>query len=204
VSRVSRVVGAMKSFSHPGSEDTAPMDLNKIVEDTLVIAAHELRVAAEVIKDLSPVPAVRGFAADLNQALLNLVVNAAHAIADRSESREPGVVTVRTRCEGRQIEVSVEDNGCGMTEAVQARLFEPFFTTKDVGRGTGQGLVLVRAAALKHNGSLSLESTPGVGTRFTLRIPLDADADAEAEAEPAINASEKPYSRNSALPLQNP
>ena len=180
VSRVARVVGAMKSFSHPGSEDTAPMDLNKIVEDTLVIAAHELRVAADVVKDLAPLPSVRGFAADVNQALLNLVVNAAHAVADRKDAKEPGVVSVRTRCEQGHIEVSVTDNGCGMSEAVQARLFEPFFTTKDVGRGTGQGLVLVRAAALKHNGSLGFESTQGVGTRFTFRIPVDA-----ATSEPA-------------------
>jgi two-component system NtrC family sensor kinase len=184
VSRVSRVVGAMKSFSHPGSEDTAPMDLNKIVEDTLVIAAHELRVAADVVKDLAPLPSVRGFAADVNQALLNLVVNAAHAVADRKDAKEPGVVSVRTRCEQGHIEVSVADNGCGMSEAVQARLFEPFFTTKDVGRGTGQGLVLVRAAALKHNGSLAFESTQGVGTRFTFRIPVDAPSSEQAGETP--------------------
>jgi PAS domain S-box-containing protein len=200
VARVARVVGAMKSFSHPGSENTAPMDVNKIVDDTLVIAAHELRVAAEVVKDLGTIPATRGFAADVNQALLNLVVNAAHAIADRPAPREPGLVTVRTRCEQGHIEITVSDNGCGMSDAVQARLFEPFFTTKDVGRGTGQGLVLVRAAALKHNGSLSIESQLGVGTRFIFRIPL-TPAGVGEKAEPP-NAQAVTYSESTASPLQ--
>jgi PAS domain S-box-containing protein len=192
VRRVSRVVGAMKSFSHPGTESTAPMDVNKIVEDTLVIAAHELRTAAEVKTDLGTLPPVRGFAADMNQALLNLVVNAAHAIADRPEVREPGVVSVRTRYDQGQVTITVTDNGCGMSDAVQARLFEPFFTTKDVGRGTGQGLVLVRAAALKHNGTLTHESSVGVGTRFTLSIPLDPEigaALAEKTARPSQHLS---------------
>jgi signal transduction histidine kinase len=111
----------------------------------------------------------------MNQAVLNLVVNAAHAIADRPEVREPGVVSVRTRYDEGQVTITVADNGCGMSDAVQARLFEPFFTTKDVGRGTGQGLVLVRAAALKHKGALTHESTLGVGTQFTISIPLDAE-----------------------------
>lgn len=193
VARVSRVVGAMKSFSHPGSEATAPMDVNKLVEDTLVIAAHELRTAGEVRKDLGDVPPIHGFAADMNQALLNLVVNAAHAIADRRNPSEPGVVSVHTRCTQGHVTITVSDNGCGMSEAVQARLFEPFFTTKDVGRGTGQGLVIARAAAIKHGGALTLESAPGVGTRFTLSIPIDpTESQTGSESSTSLSETSSP------------
>jgi PAS domain S-box-containing protein len=172
VSRVSRIVAAMKSFSHPGSDQATPMNVNQMVADTLVVASYELKNTAIVTTELAELPPVPGYPADLNQALLNLVVNAAHAIADRREAGEPGAIRISTRAEDGHVAISVADNGCGMPPHVQARLFEPFFTTKEVGRGTGQGLVLARAVAQKHGGTIDFESAVGRGTTFVLRLPV--------------------------------
>jgi signal transduction histidine kinase len=173
ISRVARIVHAMKTFSHPGSDSAIPMDINKMVENTLIIAGHELKSVGRVATELAELPQVSGFPADINQALLNLVVNAAHAVADRGDPASPGVVTVGTRANQGYVEITVADNGCGMTPEVQARLFEPFFTTKEVGRGTGQGLGVARAAAQKHDGAISFVSSVDVGTTFTLRLPIE-------------------------------
>ena len=142
-----------------------------MLRDALTIAAHELRVVTEVPTTLEPLPQVLGFPSELNQAFLNLVVNAAHAVAD-GPHKEHGVLNIRTRRDGDHVEISIGDNGCGMTPEVKNRLFEPFFTTKEVGRGTGQGLSIVRAAIVKHGGAINFDSTPGVGTVCALRIPL--------------------------------
>jgi signal transduction histidine kinase len=169
---VARIVAAMKSFSHPGSDQATPMNVNQMVADTLVVASYELKNTATVTTELAELPPVPGYPADLNQALLNLVVNAAHAIADRHEAGEPGAIRISTRTEDGHVAISVADNGCGMPPHVQARLFEPFFTTKEVGRGTGQGLVLARAVAQKHGGTIDFESAVGSGTTFVLRLPV--------------------------------
>jgi signal transduction histidine kinase len=108
---------------------------------------------------------------------LNLVVNAAHAIAaGRREGDPRGVITVRTACRGDFAEVSVADTGCGIPPELQARIFEPFFTTKPIGEGTGQGLAIARHIAARHGGTLTVESAPGAGSTFTLRLPVDPAA----------------------------
>ncbi|MET0592271.1 MAG: ATP-binding protein, partial [Polyangiaceae bacterium] len=180
VARVARIVHAMKAFSHPGADTPTPMDVVKMLEDTLVIAGHELRDIATVSTDFEKVPAVHCFPGDLNQAFLNLIVNAAHAIADRQKlegNDDPGTVSVSAKADGAHVEIRIGDNGCGMTPEVQARLFEPFFTTKEVGRGTGQGLSVVHAAIIeKHGGTVRFESQVGVGTTFIVRLPFGAPA----------------------------
>jgi signal transduction histidine kinase len=165
----------MKCFSHPGTDQASQVDVNKLLSDTLIVAGHELRAAGEVTTAFGDVPPLRGFSGDLNQAFLNLVVNAAHAIVDRgADATTPGRLTITTGVENRMAVVRITDNGCGMSEHVQARLFEPFFTTKEVGRGTGQGLTVVRASIVgKHKGSIDVVSAVGVGTTFTVRLPLD-------------------------------
>jgi signal transduction histidine kinase len=175
VSRVSRIVSAMKCFSHPGADQASPVDINKLLSDTLIVAGHELRAAGEVTTAFGEVPPLHGFSGDLNQAFLNLVVNAAHAIVDRGAgATTPGRLTVTTGVENRKAVIRITDNGCGMSDHVQARLFEPFFTTKEVGRGTGQGLTVVRASIVgKHRGTIDVETAVGVGTTFTIRLPLD-------------------------------
>jgi PAS domain S-box-containing protein len=174
VSRVSRIVSAMKCFSHPGSDHASPVDINKLLSDTLVVAGHELKAVGELSTDLGDLPSLDGYAGDLNQAFLNLVVNAAHAIGDRPpDSTAPGRLTVSTRAEEDCVVIRIADNGCGMSPEVQARVFEPFFTTKEVGRGTGQGLSVVHASIVqKHRGTVEFESAPGVGTTFVVRLPL--------------------------------
>jgi signal transduction histidine kinase len=165
----------MKHFSHPGGKDRAQADLNKAIESTVTVARNEWRYVADVMLDLDPdLPPVVCFVGDFNQAILNLIVNAAHAIGD-VVSKKPGtkgVITVSTRREGESVEVRVSDTGGGIPEAIRSRIFEPFFTTKGVGKGTGQGLAMVYGAIVKlHGGTVTFESETGKGTTFIIRIP---------------------------------
>jgi signal transduction histidine kinase len=173
VTRVARIVAAMKAFSHPGFEAASPVDVNKVLADTLIIAGHELKNHVTVSTDFGVLPPFDGFAGDLGQAFLNLIVNGAHAIVDRRGAGGPGTIAISTRGDDDAITIQIADNGCGMPPEVEARLFEPFFTTKEVGRGTGQGLSVVRATIVqKHHGDVTVKSAVGIGTTFTLRLPL--------------------------------
>jgi PAS domain S-box-containing protein len=174
IERVAGIVRAMKDFSHPAAE-RVPVDLNRAIRSTIVVATHEWKHVADVRTELDPdLPAVPVRPGEFNQVVLNLVVNAAHAIAAAGPAAASrGVITVRTACRDGWAEVSVTDTGCGMSPEVQARIFEPFFTTKPVGEGTGQGLAIARHIAARHGGTLAVDSAPGAGSTFTLRLPLD-------------------------------
>jgi signal transduction histidine kinase len=176
VGRVSRIVGAMKEFSHPGKSEKCPTDLNRAIETTATVARNEWRYVADLTLDLdSRLPLVPCFAGEFNQVILNLVVNAAHAIGDviRGKVTEKGTIAIRTRRDGEVVELRVSDTGSGIPEAVQPRIFEPFFTTKPVGQGTGQGLAFVYTTIVKkHGGSVRFETEPGKGTTFILRLPV--------------------------------
>lgn len=171
VQRVAKIVGAMKEFSHPGTEEKSPVDINRAVEVTLTVARNEWRYHAEVEMDLdNSVPQVPGYASEINQALLNLVVNSAHAIAD--SQRENGKIRISTQADSQFAIIMIEDDGVGIPNHVQSRIFEPFFTTKDVGRGTGQGMAIVYSVVVeKHSGQIDIESEAGLGTKITLRFP---------------------------------
>ncbi|MGZ4431830.1 MAG: sensor histidine kinase [Gaiellales bacterium] len=111
---------------------------------------------------------------DLNQVFLNLVVNAAQAITDVTPDGERGRLAVRTRCEGDEVVIEIEDTGGGIPDEHQSRVFEPFFTTGEVGKGSGQGLALARSVVVdRHHGTLTFETEPGVGTTFVIRLPID-------------------------------
>jgi PAS domain S-box-containing protein len=175
IQRVTRIVRAMKEFSHP-SADKIAVDLNRAVETTLVVAQNEIKYVADTTVDLDPllppVPCVPG---EINQVILNLLVNAAHAIADLvlTTPGGRGRITVATRHCEPWAELSVADSGGGIAEAILGRIFEPFFTTKEVGRGTGQGLVIAHAVVVgKHGGHLRVASTGPAGTTFVVRLPL--------------------------------
>lgn len=189
VRTVSTIVRAMKEFSHPGSEDRTPVNLNDALETTLTVARNEWKYVAEVDLDLEPeLPQVPAFPGELNQVFLNLIVNAAHAITDRfgEDSMERGRIGVSTQnCDG-EVEVRISDTGCGIPAAIQDRIFDPFFTTKDVGRGTGQGLAIAyNAIVQKHGGKLWFETQEGVGTTFVVCLPLECDsADSTADESP--------------------
>lgn len=173
VDRVATIVRAMKSFGHPGEAAREPVDVNEVVRTTIVVATNQLRYVADVETDYGDLPPVSGWRSDLNQVVLNLLVNAGHAIADQVGSGgERGRIDVATRAVGDDVEIAIADTGGGIPEAIRARIFDPFFTTKEVGRGTGQGLSLVHHLVVeRHGGTVAVDTEEGVGTTFTVRLP---------------------------------
>ncbi len=174
VDRVANIVGAMKRFAHPGAAEFAPADLNDAVRTTLIVANNEIRYVANVNQQLGSIPLVECALGDINQVILNLVVNAAHAIAEKVEgSKEKGTITVRTRHRNDRVVIEVSDTGNGIPKDVAESIFDPFFTTKEVGKGTGQGLAIAHTIISdKHGGSLMFRSTVGQGTTFFIELPI--------------------------------
>ncbi|MFO0748467.1 MAG: ATP-binding protein [Myxococcota bacterium] len=173
IQRVARIVRSMKEFAHPDATSKAEADLNRALETTLAIATNEYKYVADVVTDFAPVPPVRCHVGELNQVFLNIIVNAAHAIADANKGSERrGVIKVSSRVDGGDVVVSIADSGQGIPASVRGRIFDPFFTTKEVGRGTGQGLAIARTVVVdKHQGSLTFETVEGRGTTFHIRVP---------------------------------
>jgi len=174
VARVVAIVRAMKEFSHPDTSEKTSMDINKIIDSTVTLARNEWKYVADMEMDLDPeMPLVPMLVGDIKQVVLNILVNAAHAIADAPG--EKGVITVATRHEGQWAEIRISDTGTGIPEQAQPKIFDLFFTTKAVGKGTGQGLAISRAVVVeKHGGTITFESESGKGTTFIIRLPLDA------------------------------
>lgn len=174
--RVTTIVKAMKVFSHPGEKNASLYCLNESIESTITVANNEWKYVADVKLDLDPeLPNCVGYPSRINQALLNMVVNAAHAISKRIESDKNhwGQINVATRRNGDCVELTIQDNGCGISEENRTNIFDPFFTTKPVGKGTGQGLSITHSIIVEtHNGSIDLKSKVGEGTTFVLQIPL--------------------------------
>lgn len=171
VSRVSEIVSAMKAFSHPTSEKSL-VDINQAVSTTLTVAKNEYKYVAEVETHLGELPNINGHGGDLNQALLNLVVNSAHAISEKHQST-PGKITISTYADQDYVYILIADTGTGIPKHIQSRIYDPFFTTKPVGKGTGQGLSLVYATIVeKHHGHISFSSTDGEGTEFRIKLPI--------------------------------
>ncbi len=184
IDRVTHIVRAMKDFSHPGTTDKVATDLNRALDSTLTVAHNEWKYVADLVTDFDPgLPLVFCLPAELNQVFLNMIVNAAHAIGDvmGGSSGTKGTLTVRTRPDADCVEISIGDTGSGMTEDVKARIFDPFFTTKPVGRGTGQGLSISHTVIIeKHGGSIAVDTAPGRGTTFTIRLPIAQSACAQS------------------------
>ncbi len=176
VARVSNIVRAMKEFSHPGVEEKTAVDINRAIESTITVARNEWKYVADLKTDFAPdLPPVSCFVGALNQVILNVIVNAAHAIADAVENgSKKGLITISTRRDGDAVKICISDTGTGIPEAVRDRIFDPFFTTKEVGRGTGQGLAISHSVIVeKHKGNISFETEMGAGTTFIIRLPLD-------------------------------
>ncbi len=173
VDRVASVVRAMKEFAHPDTSERNPVDLNHAIQTTLEVARGEYKYIASVDVELGELPPVMCNASEINQAFLNLIINAAHAIDDAGRDPLEGHITVTTAVDGEYASITVADNGCGIEQENLERVFDPFFTTKEVGRGTGQGLSITRAIIVdRHGGTVDVTSEVGVGTRFTLRLPI--------------------------------
>lgn len=177
IRRVTEIVRAMRVLSHPGTSDKGSTDVNLLVGSAATLARSRWKHVAELTLELDPeLPHVPALANELSQAVLNLIVNAADAVAERRGEAGPlGSIRVRTRRRAGGVAIDVEDDGAGMTPEVRRRIFEPFYTTKGVGMGTGQGLALAWDSVVnKHGGQIDCESRPGEGTRFVLWLPGDA------------------------------
>lgn len=180
IDRIASIVRAMKTFSHPGNEAKQPADINNAIESTVVVCRHRWKYVAEVELDLLPdLPNIPCNLGEFNQVILNLIVNAADAISDvvGEDGPQRGLIRIVTRRDGDHAVITVSDTGCGISDENRNRVFDPFFTTKDVGKGTGQGLALCHnTIVVRHSGSITFDSTPGKGTTFTIRLPINDPA----------------------------
>ncbi len=180
VDRVATLVSAMKEFSHPGSKEKSLLNLNKAIESTITVARNEWKYVADMETDFDPaLPQIACLPGEFNQVILNMIVNAAHAIADvtGNGSQGKGQIKVKTANFADFVEVRIQDTGSGIPEKARSRVFDPFFTTKEVGKGTGQGLAIARSVIVdKHGGSIHFETAEGKGTTFIIRLPHDGKA----------------------------
>ncbi|MDT4992451.1 MAG: two-component system, NtrC family, sensor kinase [Actinoplanes sp.] len=177
--RVAQIVRAMKDFSHPG-QGRADVDVNRAVESTAQVARNEWKYHAQLDlrlgADVGLIPCYEG---ELKQVVLNLIVNAAHAIeaAGPRPDGSLGHISIGTTRVAGMVHIVIRDDGIGMDEATSQRIFDPFFTTKEVGKGTGQGLSMAYASVVqKHGGAIRVESSPGNGTAFVVSLPAQVAA----------------------------
>jgi PAS domain S-box-containing protein len=177
IDRITRIVQAMKIFAHPGGSEKEPIDINKEIEKTITITRNEWKYVADLITDFdTALPAVPCHRAEFNQVILNLIVNAAHAIADANgdQSSERGTIKISSTLAGSWAEIRISDTGPGIPEEIRHRVFDLFFTTKEPGRGTGQGLAIAHSVIVdKHGGTIEIETEKNQGTIFVIRLPVD-------------------------------
>ncbi|MDX2111453.1 MAG: PAS domain S-box protein [Verrucomicrobiota bacterium] len=176
IKRVASIVRAMKEFSHPGAQVMTSVDINHAISNTITVARNEWKYVAELVTQLDPnLPMVMCLEGEFNQVILNLIVNAAHAIAEKlgKNPNTKGEIALSTRSAGAWVEIDVSDTGTGIPEKHRGKIFDPFFTTKEVGRGTGQGLTIAHSVIVdKLGGSITFDTEMGVGTTFHIRLPI--------------------------------
>ena len=170
--RVRKIVANLKSFSRVGEQEWQDADLHQGIESTLSIVWNELKYKCKVVKDFGDIPPVFCLISQINQVILNLLVNASHAI------ERDGTITIRTRRHDEAtVSLEIIDTGCGIAPELLGRIFEPFFTTKPVGKGTGLGLSLSYGIVQRHKGRIEVDSQPGVGSTFRLLLPIHGKPD---------------------------
>ena len=177
--RVVSIVQAMKEFSHPGNKEKSFHDINKIIETTITVTRHEWKYCAEIETHLAPdLPPVFCLADEIGQVLLNILVNAAHAIGEKhAGTDQKGKIIISTQQIGKHLQICIEDTGAGIPEEIRPKIFDPFFTTKSVGKGTGQGLAIAHdVIQKKHNGTIYFTSEIGQGTLFTIQLAFEESA----------------------------
>ncbi|MEM8484478.1 MAG: ATP-binding protein [Bacteroidota bacterium] len=180
VDQVASIVRSMKQFSHPGSKQKVLSNINEAILSTINVARNEWKYIAELTTNLAEdLPEVPCFQSELNQVVLNMIVNAAHAIEDKNkETKAHGQITITTRYTETDAEILISDTGAGIPDHVVSKIFDPFYTTKEVGKGSGQGLaVAYNVIYEKHGGAIDVDTTPGEGTTFTIRIPLNEETE---------------------------
>ncbi len=183
--RVAEVVRAMKEFAHPSAEEMMPTDINRAIENTISVARNEWKYVADMETTLDRnLPLVSCLSGQFNQVILNILVNAAHAIGDivGESPVDKGIITVITESDNGWAVIKISDTGGGIPEEIRSRVFNPFFTTKEIGKGTGQGLAIAHSVIVDtHGGILDLDSEVGKGTTFTIRIPIHPKSDVVSE-----------------------
>jgi signal transduction histidine kinase len=174
VEQISSIVLAMKEFSHPNTKEKSATDINRVIENAFAVCRNEWKHIAEIELDLDPtMPQIVCIPGALNQVLLNLIVNAAHAIEGLG-AKDKGRISASTRRQDGLLEIRLADSGAGIPDSVRKKIFDPFFTTKEVGKGTGQGLAIAHNIVVNtHGGELTFESEAGKGTTFVIRLPLE-------------------------------
>ncbi len=163
--RIKKIVIDLKDFAHPGKDKLQVVDINKGLESTLNVVSNELKYKATVTKDFGELPQLKCYPQQLNQVFMNILVNAAHAIENT------GKIHIKTHFTEGNVEIAISDTGCGIPEENLHKIFDPFFTTKDVGKGTGLGMNIAHNIMQRHSGTIDVESSVGVGTKFIIRIP---------------------------------
>ena len=175
VGRVVGIVEGMRELAHPGGREKSLADLNHTIQGATAVCRNEWKYVAELDLDLDEsLPQVLCFPGEISQCVINMVVNAAHAIADVVEGKEEkGTISIGSRAHGDWAEIRIADTGTGIPEEAQPHIFDFLYTTKEVGKGTGQGLSLVhRVVRNNHGGEVSFETEQGKGTTFILRVPV--------------------------------
>lgn len=176
VDNLSRIVRAMRRFSHI-TEEPVETNLNDCIDSTLTVSKAEWKYVANVnFEPDENLPNLICLPGDLNQALLNMIVNAAHAIEEKlgDHPEEKGEISIRTFFDDEDIAVEIQDTGMGIPREAQEKIFDQFFTTKEVGKGTGQGLAICRSIIVeKHGGRVAVTTAPSEGTTFTIYLPRD-------------------------------
>lgn len=184
--RIRQIVLSLRNFSRLNEAEFKAVDLHEGIDSTLLILQHRLKAkpassAIEVIKNYGQLPLVECYAGQLNQVFMNLLANAIYVLEDGAKYREkdkqsaqPGVILISTQViEMGWVQITIANNGSGITEEVRSRIFDPFFTTKPVGKGTGLGLsISYQIVTEKHNGRMWCDSTPGEGTQLVVQIPV--------------------------------
>ncbi len=175
--RITKIVSAMKNFSHPGSGELEPSDINIGIQSTVTLTTNEWKYAAEMDMQLdTTLPLVPCYPDELNQVFLNMIINSAHAIAEHTQknAENKGLITIQTIKDGNYARIHITDSGGGMPDEVVERVFEPFYTTKEVGKGTGQGLAIAHDVIVnKHHGSIDVQTDLGRGTTFIISLPIE-------------------------------
>jgi signal transduction histidine kinase len=168
ISRVRKIVQDLKDFSRvDANQEWQWANLHAGIDSTLNIVSNEVKYKADVIKEYGDIPDIECQPSHINQVIMNIVINGAHAI-----SGERGRITIRTGCDDTNVWIEITDNGTGIPKEIQSRIFDPFFTTKPIGSGTGLGLSLSYGIIQKHGGQIDVQSAPGCGTTFRITLPI--------------------------------
>jgi len=186
VAQISEIVQAIKEFSHPDTKEKTVVDINRAIQTTIAVARNQWKYVADVETDLDDsLPPVSCLVGELNQVILNLIVNSAHAIEDaKGDDDSKGRIAISTSHDEDSVTLAVSDTGCGIAPEAIEKIFDPFYTTKEPGRGTGQGLSISHnIITKKHGGSFNVRSEVGQGTTFTISLPLDRGPQQQAAAE---------------------